>query len=259
MVYSKFESIAQMQKYFRERIEKSNSTAIIGGHFALEPQYFQNKLEVRAGIEEDDRFGIFPLVTLDYASQLIAFGKSRGKNCKLSLLVDDHSLMNPRTWYAQSDSASLEIRTAVEKYFKDFQLPKKFTSILNSYGLEENDLFVAKNGKPVFQEHLYREEFIQRKGTDLGCSGEFQLIIEEIVKKGFDNLLGYIPLRCRQPTCGALVTASIGLKLNSSSQYRVGGDLAYFVTDSALDNRDLFEKAHDDANHGLVFFNCSKD
>ncbi|MEK6825710.1 MAG: hypothetical protein AABY00_02905 [Nanoarchaeota archaeon] len=260
MTYTHFQSIIQMQEYFKECIQQSSSTAIIGGHFSLEPHKSLDNLQVKPGVEDDDIFGIFPQITWSYACELVKFSKEQKKESKLVLMIDDHSLMYPRNWYArvEQDQDSRDTQKAVQRYFSHFQLPEFYQETLQKYNLTLQDILPSSQGLSVFQESYYRLEYLRKHGVDRTCAGEFEFILEEIAHKGFDNLIGYIPLRCREPTCGALVSTSIGLKQNTSSQ-KIGGDLAYFVTDSNINTPELFEKAHDYDHHGLLTFHCTKD
>lgn len=257
MTYSSFQHLSEVEEYFKERILQTQATAIIGGHFALEPEYKKEGLEVKAGIEEDDTFGAFPLATWDYACKLVSFAKEHGKQSKLVLMIDDHSLMNPRNWYAQTetDENSQQIQGAVHKYFKTFDLPASYQEIMFKNSVGKSDLLSSKHGLSFFQESKYRLDYLKKHGVDRTCAGEFELILEDITQAGFDNVLGYIPLRCREPTCGALVSSSIEGKRKSRP---LQGDLVYLITHSKYCSREDFEAVHNEDHHGILFFHCEK-
>ncbi|MBM3232844.1 hypothetical protein FJZ18_01620 [Candidatus Pacearchaeota archaeon] len=260
MAYGNFQDLSNVEEYLKERIMKTKATAIIGGHYALEPEYKKECLEVRSGIDEDDAFGAFPIATFDYACRLASFARERGKQSKLVLLIDDHSLMHPRNWYAQTeeDENSKQTQEAVQRYFSSFQVPQSYQKILGKYGLAQNDLLSSKQGLPVFQESRYRVAYLKKTGVDRTCAGEFEFILDEISHAGFDNIIGYIPLRCREPTCGALVSTNFyAIQENRGRSFQ--GDLIYMITRNNYDSIEKFEAAHNDDNHGILLFHCGGD
>lgn len=258
MPYSSFQHLDQVEEYFKERIMQTQATAIIGGHFALEPCNFSGgTFEVRASIDDDDTFGAFPLATLDYACKLVSFAKEHGKQSKLVLMIDDHSLMHPRNWYAQveQDSDSKKTQAAVQEYFKKFDLPLPYQETMFRQCMGKSDLLVSAQSLSAFQESWYRLQYLQKHGVDRTCAGEFELILDEVAQQGFDNVLGYIPLRCREPTCGALVSSSINGKQQSRP---LQGDLVYLITHSKYDSKESFEDVHNTGHHGILYFHCEK-
>ncbi len=171
--------------------------AIIGGHYALNAEG-----EAAVNLEDKGSFGVFPKLTLDLAARLVQKGREAGNKVELALIVDDHSQMRDSRWYkfgSPSEQAE-EIRAMVERYFKEFSLPKEYLPILEKYGLAEKDIIHSEQGLP-FQETYYRELFQRETGLDPGCAGEYRLILEELARKGVRKVIAFIPLRCQGPTC----------------------------------------------------------
>lgn len=190
-------SFEDLEERLKVDIRNSNGKiAVIGGHYPLdchaEPSVSGNF----------SAFGMFPLYSIKLASKLIRFGKDIGKEIKLALLVDDHSQMGDRRWYMDSEGM---MRKTIEKYFKNFSIPAELKSIMNEYGLTEDDMIASENCL-AFQEALYRERLIKQFGIDAGCAGEYRLILEELQGKGIKKIIGLIPTQCEGPTCNAVDT-----------------------------------------------------
>lgn len=192
--YSKLEQYLQIE--IRNNV---GSWAILGGHYALSPQF-----QAAISPESPGNFGIFPLYTLEMACRLIQFGESIGKSPKLVLLVDDHSQMPDKQWYMRKGSIGAdEIRKNIESYFQNFTIPPEYMAIMQQHGIDGTTLLLSINGLG-WQESHYREKFSRSTGLDPGCAGEYRLILEELAQQGIKKLIGFIPLRCQGPVCNAV-------------------------------------------------------
>ena len=92
---------------------------IIGGHYPINPKG-------EAETYSDGAFGFFPEYTFGLASKLVAQAKGNGRNAKIALVVDDHSLMSPNFWYQRIESETKRGQTIaklVKGYFDNFSLP----------------------------------------------------------------------------------------------------------------------------------------
>lgn len=193
----------ELEQRFRTTIKfASGPIAIVGGHYPIDQK---GKAKFMPDSDRDfDSFGIFPNHTLDLAINAINYAKDIGKEAKLAVIVDDHSMMSDREWYLHDTKEAKEIKEAVEKHFVDFQLPLEFQEKMREGGLTLDDLLRSESQLP-FQESEYRLKFAEKFPKELiGCAGEYGSILREIANKGFTNLIGIIPARCQGPTCNAI-------------------------------------------------------
>src|SRR3989344_4193348 len=174
----RIQTLDELKIRMSNRVRDScKKTIIIGGHYALEKDF-------KPGFLENDTFGIFPQATFDLACGLIRTAKDSGRESKLALLVDDHSLMSMPNWYLfsqrRNDEAEM-IRKKVGEYFDNFQVPDKYLQILAGYGLCEKDILPASDSCLAFQESIYRQKFeLENPGATVGCAGEYQLILKDL-------------------------------------------------------------------------------
>ncbi|MBU0906871.1 MAG: hypothetical protein KKD18_03390 [Nanoarchaeota archaeon] len=213
--------------------------AVIGGHFPLEKDY-------RAGVRMDDTFGIFPQYTFDLACRAVRGAKGEGREAGLVLLVDDHVLMTPRDWYAQSrrdDLQAQEVRKKVGAFFSGFEIPEEYTGIMAQRGVGEGDIIRAQPEMMPFQESKYREEFeAQNPGVPIGCAGEYELILRDLARRGYQKIIGIIPQRCLGPTCSAVT--NYGLKRKQAGGIpKIEVVHFYLPTDSEIDSVEGLDKA----------------
>lgn len=170
--------------------------AIIGGHY---PINFSGEAET----SPEDSFGIFPEYTFDLAARIVSKAKNKGRYPKISLIVDDHSLMPSRFWYRNTQDLEVnqKIERIVNNYFANFLLPANYQEIMKNYGLEDSDIIRANPQTIPFQESLFRRMFEELTKTPSGCAGEYSLILRELAFQGIARVIGLIPIRCQGPTC----------------------------------------------------------
>ena len=211
-------------------------TAIIGGHYPI-------NMHGEAETSLDGTFGVFPSYTFDLASRLVASSREKGRNVKIALVVDDHSLMNPPIWYRKSESAeerSQKVSAMVRNYFDNFSLPNNYLEIMAQNGLKESDFIRASPQMLPFQESAFRVIFEQDKKVDANCSGEYSYILRNLQAQGIGRVLSLIPQRCQGPTCQ-------GAGNYNSEASRFGNPLiktthAYLPTDLEISTREELEE-----------------
>ncbi len=237
-------TLAEMQDRCWNLIRKSEPTVIIAGHYPL----IEIKAEVKGSL---DSFGYFSKYTFEIACKFISKAKKENvKTPKILLLVDDHALMNMQEWYLpefKGFERAEQIRSAVEKYYKKFTIPKEYSQILKKYKLTEEILINSEEThKKVFAEHLYRLKSVSEKEIIFGdhetsCAKELTQVFAEVSKKGFKQMLSFIPQRCQGPTCHAM-------SQNNTDNAKAGRNTLekitfFFVTDKNIKTDKQLEKA----------------
>lgn len=220
--------------------------AIIGGHFPIEPGF-------RPGVRIDDTFGIFPQYTLELACKMMQRAREHKRGSGLVLLADDHVFMNPRNWYslAQKDNPpAQEVRKRMQDLFGDFRIPEEYGQIMEKYGVSEKDLLKSPEGKIVFEESKFREQFErENQGVDIGCAGEYELILRYLARQGYMKIAAMIPRRCTGPTCSAVTT--YGTRRAQLDLPKLEVVHAYFPTESEIDSVEELERAIQREGKGL--------
>src|SRR3989344_2883872 len=161
-----------------------SNTAIIGGHYPLN---MQGEAETSA----DGTFGVFPSYTFELASKLVASAREKGRNVKIALVVDDHSLMNPPVWYKKSEveeERSQKVSRTVRNYFDNFSIPANYLDIMAQNGLKDSDFIRASHKVLPFQESLFRLMFEEDKKVAANCSGEYAYILRSLQSQGIRRI-----------------------------------------------------------------------
>lgn len=194
------DSFAELERQLQSDILSSEGTiAVLAGHF---PVVLDETGTIVSDI--DHSFGVFPRFSFALGCRLVSFAKQHGKNAKLVLVVDDHSLLPNENWFLDADAGSKEVGVAVGRFFDAFEIPPGFQTILEQNGLSENDFARTSDKKIFFQESAFRLDFFHKTGLKPGCAGEVKLIWEDLARQGIRHFIGFIPERCKSPTCTAV-------------------------------------------------------
>lgn len=191
------ENIGNLEELERRLIDivrgPGKPTAIIGGHYPI-------TMRGEAETYTDGAFGVFPEYTFGLASRLVAKARENGRDIKIALVVDDHSLMTPQGWYREAE-ANPEVAHFVKNYFDRFSLPENYRTTLTDNGLDEHDLIRASSEVLPFQESAFRIVSEKERGVPATCAGEYEYVLKNLQRQGIRRVISLIPQRCQGPTC----------------------------------------------------------
>lgn len=197
------ETLEELEKRLTDVVRgPGKSTAILGGHYPI-------NMRGEAETDTDGAFGVFPEYTFGLASRLVSKARENGRDAKIALVVDDHSLIKPQDWYREAGQHPA-IAQAVKEYFDRFQLPENYRVILSENGLGESDIIRASSQIMPFQESYFRRIVEQEKGVPATCAGEYEYILKNLQRNGVERVLSLIPQRCQGPTCNAAGSFRVG-------------------------------------------------
>ena len=235
-----FRTTQEMKSWVRNlAVTTKGRAAVIAGHFTLNEE----------GMPEtavDGAFGIFPKFTMEIGCSIVKEAKGLGKDVKLMILVDDHSIMPNKSWWMPSfreDPLCEEIRANVEKFFASSRIPENLREIMERFDLSEEDVFWANDRCIAFQESRFREIFSkENEGMPIGCAGEVSIILRDLAQRGVTRVIGFIPIRCQGPICSSMNMFNIFRK-NSEDIRGVDISFAFFETDSSISTVEDLQKS----------------
>lgn len=189
------EQLISMLKKDIDNCNKKN-IKLLCGHFPL-----NYNIEKRECFEDLGIWGIFSKYTLEIGCTIAKYAKSKGKNVKLLLIVDDYTY-TPKYYWAKLRRERLYKSVSG----KNAKLPKVISEILSKFGLSEKDILRHNHQKKGREECLYFSENILRTSRiDIEnlCARELFELFENSIytDKKNDYIITFVPDKCSSNVC----------------------------------------------------------
>jgi hypothetical protein len=192
-------------------IQNSDKSSIvfIAGHFPL--MYRPETRTVEPSYSA--AWGPFPIYSLEIAARLAEGAKAIGKECKLALVVDDHTYSGKEK-IGQTVNKYWSKRKR-DKFYKNFsgqdaKLPDEFGKIILAHGINLNNIIRFDHKKPSREDCLFASEniLVAQRRARLGvnaeeseCSKAYAEFIDSYFNKNNQYLVAFIPNRCTGNVC----------------------------------------------------------